>query len=157
MNFPSKLVENAVEAFSKLPGIGKKTALRLVLFILNSDKALAKELSESVTRLREEIKYCKTCHNISDADICLICSSTGRDKELLCVVQDSRDVLAIENTGQYNTSSGLINSFKVAGFKTVEFNMDVGSYINVVIEVYASTTTAYQLDYKVPFIKYTYE
>jgi len=102
MNFPSKLVENAVEAFSKLPGIGKKTALRLVLFVLRSDRSLAEELSKTVSTLRKEIKYCSICHNISDHDICSICSSTGRDKGIICVVQDCRDVLAIENIGQYN-------------------------------------------------------
>jgi recombination protein RecR len=101
MNFPSKLVENAVEAFAKLPGIGKKTALRLVLFILKSDKSIAEELSVAITRLRKEIKYCSICHNISDNEICSICSSAGRDQGIICVVQDSRDVLAIENIGQY--------------------------------------------------------
>ena len=102
MNFPSKLVENAVDAFSKLPGIGKKTALRLVLFVLRSDVSLAEEISRAILKLRKEIKYCSVCHNISDNEVCSICESTGRDKTIICVVQDSRDVLAIENIGQYN-------------------------------------------------------
>lgn len=102
MNFPSKLVENAVNAFSKLPGVGKKTALRLVLFLLRQDEAVSEELAEAILKLRKEIRYCSSCHNISDEEICSICSSTGRNRDLICVVQDSRDVLAIENTGQYN-------------------------------------------------------
>ncbi len=102
MNFPSKLVENAVNAFSKLPGVGKKTALRLVLFLLRQDEAVSEELAEAILKLRKEIRYCSICHNISDEEICSICSSTGRNRDLICVVQDSRDVLAIENTGQYN-------------------------------------------------------
>ncbi len=102
MNFPSKLVGNAVDAFSKLPGIGKKTALRLVLFLLKQDKETSLEIAEAIKRLREDIKYCKTCHNISDLDTCSICGSTGRDRNTLCVVQDTRDVLAIENTSQYH-------------------------------------------------------
>ncbi len=102
MNFPSKLVENAVEAFSRLPGIGKKTALRLVLYLLKQEESVSEEIAEAILKLRKETRYCTNCHNISDSEICNICSSTGRDKGLICVVQDSRDVLAIESTGQFN-------------------------------------------------------
>ena len=101
MEFPSKLVEKAVEEFSRLPGIGKKTALRLVLHLLKKDKQEGLSLSESIKDLRENIKYCEKCCNISDDKICGICSNLSRDSSLICVVQDVRDVMAIENTGQY--------------------------------------------------------
>jgi len=101
MDFPSKLVEDAVRQISKLPGIGKKSALRLVLHILKSDEVLTSDLTQSLTRLRENIKYCLSCHSISDGDICRICESHRRDKSLVCIVADTKDVLAIENTNQY--------------------------------------------------------
>lgn len=101
MQFPSKLIEDAVNEISKLPGIGKKTALRLVLHILKSDKGEAVSLAESLVNLRTKTQYCKSCKNISDGEICSICSSHRRDRSLICVVEDIRDVLAIENTGQY--------------------------------------------------------
>ncbi|MDX5338963.1 MAG: recombination mediator RecR [Cyclobacteriaceae bacterium] len=102
MNFPSKLIEDAVTEISRLPGIGKKTALRLALHLLKQNEAVTEALALSLTRMREEIKYCKTCHNISDKDECSICLSLRRDRSLICVVEDIRDVLAIENTNQYN-------------------------------------------------------
>ncbi|MFN3405420.1 MAG: recombination mediator RecR [Cytophagaceae bacterium] len=102
MNYPSKLIEEAVMEVSKLPGIGKKTAFRLVLHLLKEDVASVEKLSESLINLRTKITYCKECHNISDAEICAICSGLKRDKNLLCVVEDTRDVIAIENTSQYN-------------------------------------------------------
>ncbi len=101
MQFPSKLIEDAVNEISKLPGIGKKTALRLVLYLLKSDKDESLLLAESLINLRTKIQYCKTCKNISDGDICSICSSNKRDRSLICVVEDIRDVLAVENTEQY--------------------------------------------------------
>lgn len=101
MEYPSKLIENAVEEISKLPGIGKKTALRLALHLLKQEKIDIHNLSESLIRLREDTRYCEQCFNISDAPVCGICSSTKRDRSVLCVVEDTRDVLAIENTGQY--------------------------------------------------------
>lgn len=100
-NFPSKLVENAVNELSKLPGIGKKTALRLVLHILKEENGYSTALGESILRLRKEITYCRNCHNISDTETCLICSNPQRDHSLICVVEDVRDVMAIENTNQY--------------------------------------------------------
>ena len=102
MNFHSKLVENAVGEFSKLPGIGKKTALRLVLHLLKAEEQRALSLSEAVTRLRTEVKYCKQCHNISDTEICRICTDAHRDRATICVVAQITDLLAIENTGQYS-------------------------------------------------------
>lgn len=100
-NFPSKLLENAVNELSKLPGIGRKTALRLVLHLLKEETANTDALGESIIKLRREINYCRLCHNISDSEICLICSHPGRDQSIVCVVEDVRDVMAIENTGLY--------------------------------------------------------
>ncbi|MEO7214284.1 recombination mediator RecR [Mucilaginibacter sp.] len=102
MNFSSKLLEDAVAEFAKLPGVGQKTALRLVLHLLNRDKEEVARFSTSVSRLRNEIQFCSTCHNISDSTICEICASHKRDRSLVCVVEDTRDVMAIENTNQYN-------------------------------------------------------
>jgi len=101
MEFPSKLVENAVNEMSQLPGIGKRTALRLVLHLLKQPREQIELLSSALTTMRNDIQYCKECNTISDAEICGICSSTSRDKSLICVVEDVRDVMAIENTGMY--------------------------------------------------------
>jgi recombination protein RecR len=101
MNFPSKLVEDAVNEISKLPGIGKKTALRLVLFLLKEDEHCTISLSEALINLRTKIQYCSECHNISDKGTCEICTGAKRDQSIICVVEDTRDVLAIENTAQY--------------------------------------------------------
>lgn len=101
IQFPSKILENAVNEFSKLPGIGKKTALRLVLNILKQEKESAYQFADAITTLADEIKYCKSCYNISDSDICSICSNPRRDHSVVCVVENVRDVMAIENTHQY--------------------------------------------------------
>jgi recombination protein RecR len=101
MNFPSRLIEDAVNEISKLPGIGKKTALRLALHLLKEQESATASLASSLINLRTLTRYCKNCHNISDAEICSICESHRRDKSILCVVEDTRDVLAIENTSQY--------------------------------------------------------
>lgn len=101
MNFSSKLLEDAVNEFSKLPGIGQKTALRLVLHLLNREPEEVNSFGNSIIKLRQEIKHCSICHNISDNQVCEICSSTKREKEIICVVEDTRDVMAVENTGQY--------------------------------------------------------
>ena len=100
-NFPSKLLENAVNEFSKLPGIGKKTALRLVLHLLKKDINEVLRFSRALTQLREEVKHCRICRNISDTDICNICSNPSRDHRMVCVVENIRDVMSIENTQQY--------------------------------------------------------
>ena len=102
MNFSSKLLENAVAEFAKLPGVGQKTALRLVLHLLNQDKTEVAKFSDSIVKLRNEIKFCRVCHNISDQEVCEICASHKRDRATICVVEDTRDVMAIQNTDQYN-------------------------------------------------------
>lgn len=99
--FPSRLLESAVNEFAKLPGIGKKTALRLVLYLLKQDKEMVFQFSDTLRLMREEIKYCKSCHNISDRETCNICADTNRDHSLVCVVENIRDVMAIENTQQF--------------------------------------------------------
>lgn len=99
--FSSKLLENSVNELSKLPGIGKKTALRLALHILKENNNYAESLGNSIIELRNKIQYCKTCHNISDSETCEICSNPKRDQSTVCVVEDVRDVMAIENTGQF--------------------------------------------------------
>jgi recombination protein RecR len=101
MEFSSKLLEKAVNEMSQLPGIGKRTALRLVLHLLKQPKEQTSFLSQALTSMREEVKFCESCHNISDAAICDICSNTKRDRQIICVVEDIRDVMAIENTGQF--------------------------------------------------------
>lgn len=101
MNFSSKLLENAVSEVSQLPGIGKRTALRLVLHLLKQPAANTHHMASALTNLVDEIKLCKQCHNISDVDICEICNSASRNSEIICVVEDVRDVMAIENTAQF--------------------------------------------------------
>jgi recombination protein RecR len=102
MIFSSALIENAVNEFARMPGIGKKTALRLVLHLLKQEPAQVQQFSEAVARMRQQIKFCKQCHNVSDEDICSICASHSRNKGIVCVVENIRDVMAIENTQQYN-------------------------------------------------------
>jgi recombination protein RecR len=101
MNFSSKLLEHAVDEFAKLPGVGKRTALRLVLHLLNQSETEVADFTTSLTRLKAEIRFCETCNNISDAPVCEICESHKRDRSTVCVVEDTRDVMAIENTAQY--------------------------------------------------------
>ena len=101
MEFSSKLLENAVYEMAQLPGIGKRTALRLVLHLLKQPKEQTHRLSNSLQALRNDIKFCSNCHNISDMALCEICANPKRDKSVVCAVEDIRDVMAIENTGQY--------------------------------------------------------
>ncbi|MCU0467206.1 MAG: recombination mediator RecR [Arcicella sp.] len=101
MNYPSKLIESAVEEIAKLPGIGKKTALRMALHLLKRDERQTLQLSEAIIAMRTKTQYCKQCHNISDEALCQICANPKRDESVICVVEDTRDVLAIENTSQY--------------------------------------------------------
>lgn len=112
-NYPSKMIEQAVEEISKLPGIGKKSALRLALHLLKRPEAQSLQLAHAVVQLRTETKYCPQCHMISDGDLCGICASHKRDESIICVVEDLRDVLAIENTGQftglYHVLGGIIS------------------------------------------------
>ena len=102
MIFSSSLLENAVNEFATLPGIGKKTALRLVLHLINKDVESVQHFSQAISKLREEILFCKRCHNISDKELCNICSNQMRRQDLLCVVESIRDVIAIESTQQFN-------------------------------------------------------
>ena len=102
MDFSSKLLENAVSEVSRLPGIGKRTALRLVLHLLKQPSENTKYLSEALLHLRNDVKNCKSCHNISDTDMCDICQNPKRNPEIVCVVEDIRDVMAIESTSQFN-------------------------------------------------------
>lgn len=102
MEYPSKLIEDAINQVAKLPGIGKKTALRLVLHLIREKEETTFSLSEALNNLRANIRFCKTCNNISDHEICAICSSGRRDHAIICVVEDTKDVMAIENTSQFN-------------------------------------------------------
>jgi recombination protein RecR len=102
VEYSSKLIEDAVNQIAKLPGIGKKTALRLVLHIIKDKSENTYALTEALNKLRANIKFCTTCHNISDQDICTICISARRDRSVICVVEDSKDVMAIENTAQFS-------------------------------------------------------
>jgi recombination protein RecR len=111
--FPSRLLEDAVNEFSSLPGIGRKTAFRLVMHLLRRDAAEVRRFGESIIRLHEEIRYCKVCHNISDSEICNICSDEKRDRKTICIVESIQDVMAIENTrqfrGLYHVLGGIIS------------------------------------------------
>src|SRR3982751_2182474 len=102
MQFSSSLLENAVSEFAKLPGIGKKTALRLVLHLLKQEQGDVTKFSEVLARMRTEIRFCQRCYNVADADICSICSNSMRKQEMICVVENIRDVIAIESTQQFN-------------------------------------------------------
>lgn len=100
--YPSALLENAVNEFSKLPGIGRKTALRLVLHLLRQDRSAVEGFGNSIIRLRNEVKYCRICHNISDTEVCSLCSMPGRDDSVVCVVENVKEVMVVENTRQFN-------------------------------------------------------
>ncbi len=102
MIFSSSLLENAVNEFARLPGIGKKTALRLVLHLIKQDADKVTQFSDIISKMRNEIKFCSRCHNISDQTLCNICSNTMRKQEMICVVENIRDVIAIESTQQFN-------------------------------------------------------
>ena len=100
--YPSVLLEKAVNEFAKLPGIGRKTAMRLVLYLLRQDEHAVESFGNAIITLKREVKYCKICHNISDTETCRICSNPSRDASTICVVENIRDVMAVENTQQYN-------------------------------------------------------
>ena len=101
-NYPSILLSNAVDQFASLPGVGRKTALRLVLHLLRQPDKDVEAFAGAINRLKQEVKYCRVCHTISDQDLCPICQSQSRDKHTVCVVENVQDVMSIENTGQYN-------------------------------------------------------
>ena len=119
MNYPSSLIEEAVNELSKFPGIGKKSALRMVLFLLKQQEAEVVKMGDAIIKLRKEIKFCTRCNNVSDAELCNICENPKRDQQTICVVEDLRDVMAIENTNQfhgtYHVLGGLINPIQGIG------------------------------------------
>jgi len=159
MDFPSKLIENAVGELSKLPGIGKKTALRLALHLLKAETDTTASLAEALAKMRFEIRYCDTCHNISDTPECTICANKLRDHSIICVVSDIRDVIAIENTGQYkggyHVLGGVISPIEGVGPSDLQIDSLVerisapGSEIKEVILAISPTmegdTTAFYL------------
>ncbi|WP_445719819.1 recombination mediator RecR [Flavobacterium sp.] len=126
MELPSKLLENAVNEMSQLPGIGKRTALRLVLHLLKQPVDQTQGLTAALASMRNDIQYCKECHTISDSDICGICSNLSRDKTIICVVEDVRDVMAIENTGMfkgvYHVLGGKISPIEGIGPSQLKIN-----------------------------------
>ncbi len=124
--FASSLLENAVSEFAKLPGIGRKTALRLALHLLKQDKERAHSLGEAVIKMRDEIQYCRVCHNISESEVCPICSDPTRDTSTVCVVENVKDVMSIENThqhhGLYHVLGGLISPIDGVGPQDIEID-----------------------------------
>ena len=124
--YPSQLLERAVEAFSQLPGVGRKTALRLVLHLLRQPADEVDGFAEAIVRVKHDVKYCKVCHNISDSDVCSICSDPRRDASLVCVVENIQDVMAIENTqqfhGLYHVLGGIISPMDGVGPHDLEID-----------------------------------
>ena len=122
--YPSQLLERAVGEVSKLPGIGRKTSLRLMLHLLRQDKEVAENLANAVSRLRNEVRYCSVCHNISDTDVCPICANPQRDRSVICVVENIQDVMAVERTGQfrglYHVLGGIISPMDGIGPSDLE-------------------------------------
>lgn len=147
IGFPSKLLENAVNEFASLPGIGRKTAFRLVMNLLRRDSEEVKRFGESLIKLHDEIHYCKICHNISDTEICNICNDKTRDRTMICVVENIQDVLAVENTkqfkGLYHVLGGIISPVDGIGpadlkFDTLEEKIKSGGITEVILAL--STT-----------------
>lgn len=128
--FPSRLLENAVNEFAKLPGIGRKSALRLVLHMLKQEVHEVEIFANSLIQLRSEVKHCRVCHNISDTDVCNICSNPSRNKSFICVVENIKDVMAIENTHQFNglyhVLGGIISPMDGIGPSDLEVDSLVG-------------------------------
>ncbi|HOT64646.1 MAG: recombination mediator RecR [Bacteroidota bacterium] len=124
--FPSVLLENAVNEFSKLPGIGRKTALRLALHLLRQDKESVENFATAITTLKNDVRYCSCCHNISDTEICPICADQSRDASTICVVENVKEVMAIENTmqfkGLYHVLGGIISPIDGIGPSDIEIN-----------------------------------
>ncbi len=145
--YPSVLLERAVGEFSKLPGIGRKTALRLVLHLLKQSVSSVDAFADAVSHVRKDIKYCRVCHNISDTEVCPICSDTHRDTTTVCVVENVQDVMAVENTqtyrGLYHVLGGIISPMDGVGPADLEINSLVervaGGDIKEVILALSST------------------
>jgi recombination protein RecR len=165
VEFPSKLIEDAVNEVAKLPGIGKKTALRLVLHLVKENENRTASLTEALNKLRTNILFCKTCHNISDEEECNICRSHRRDKSLLCVVEDTQDVMAIENTSQfigvYHVLGGVISPMNGIGpsdlkieslIGRVTINKDIKEIILALSPTMEGDTTSFYINRKLaPF------
>ena len=138
MNFSSKLLENAVQEIAQLPGIGRRTALRLALYLLKQPKDQTLALSKSLNDLKEFVMFCESCHNLSDQKLCEICSNFKRNKKILCVVEDIRDVMAIENTGQfqgiYHVLGGIISPMDGIGPKDLKIDSLVEKVKNGEVE-----------------------
>ena len=157
MNFPSKVLEKAVEEISSLPGIGKKSALRLALHLLRVPESQGMALGKAIQKLVKDIKYCQECHNFSDEDICEICSNHKRNDEVLCIVEDVRDVMAIENTakfnGKYLVLGGKISPMEGIGphqlnISSIERKLNEGKVKELIFALSATMegdTTAYYL------------
>lgn len=157
MNFPSKVLEKAVEEISSLPGIGKKSALRLALHLLRVPESQGMALGKAIQKLVTDIKYCQECHNFSDEDICEICSNHKRNEEVLCIVEDVRDVMAIENTakfnGKYLVLGGKISPMEGIGphqlnISSIERKLNEGKVKELIFALSATMegdTTAYYL------------
>jgi recombination protein RecR len=126
MTFSSRLIEKAVEAFATLPGIGRKTALRLVLHLLKQDKIVTEQFAAALVAMREGIRECRVCHNLADEEVCQICADNRRDRSLVCVVESIRDLMAIEDTGQYrglyHVLGGIISP--IEGISPTDLNID---------------------------------
>ena len=125
-SYPSQLLEKAVAEFSKLPGVGRKTALRLVLHLLRQPCDEVEEFAEAIARVRKDIRHCSVCHNISDTEVCPICSDARRDKSVICVVENIQDVMAVENTqqfhGLYHVLGGIISPMDGIGPSDIEID-----------------------------------
>ena len=132
--YPSQLLEKAVKEFSQLPGIGRKTALRLVLWMLRQEDAEVEQFADAIRQLKHEVKYCHICHNISDSDTCPICADSKRDASTVCVVENIQDVMAVENTqqfrGLYHVLGGIISPMDGIGPSDIE----IASLVNRVAE-----------------------
>ena len=124
--YPSRLLERAVQEFAKLPGIGRKTALRLVLYLLRQETGEVVQFADALTSMKNEVRFCKVCHNISDEDVCPICSNPRRDASTICVVENIQDVMAIENTqqfhGLYHVLGGIISPMDGIGPSDLEID-----------------------------------
>ncbi len=146
-HYPSSLLENAVNEFAKLPGIGKKSALRLVLHLLRQDEEKVTVFADTILKLRQEIKYCNICHNISDIDICEICSDKSRNSHIICVVENVKEVMAIEKTDQfrglYHVLGGIISPIDGIGpsdleIASLEERVKLGEVTEVILALSAT-------------------
>ncbi len=158
--YPSKLLDKAVSELSRLPGIGKKTAFRLALFLLRQNESDVDAFTDAISRMRKEVKYCKVCHNISDTDVCPICADSNRDASTICVVENVQDVMAVENTqqyhGLYHVLGGIISPMDGVGPDSLEIDSlvervakgDVREVILALSSTMEGDTTAFYISRK---------